>query len=100
MYQGDGAAEKWQREIETCISIRHPNVIQIYGAANWGDIHATIFHGDLLPFKHFMDLYKSEATSYCKQVGRSTSDRDEWTLWIRRPTARLCVDLTCPHEPP
>ncbi|KAF7337149.1 hypothetical protein MVEN_02152900 [Mycena venus] len=36
----------------------HPNVIQICGAASSGEIHATIFHDDLIPFRHFMGPHR------------------------------------------
>ncbi|KAJ7677085.1 hypothetical protein DFH06DRAFT_1169735 [Mycena polygramma] len=58
MYRGDGAAEKWQREIGKYMSLRHPNIMQIYGAASWSDMHATVFHGDLIPLQDFLNIYK------------------------------------------
>ncbi|KAJ6502777.1 hypothetical protein C8R47DRAFT_1316759 [Mycena vitilis] len=54
MYSGDGAAEEWRQEVETYI---HPNIIQIYGSASWGNMHAIVFHGDLILFTDFMATY-------------------------------------------
>ncbi|KAJ7017282.1 hypothetical protein C8F04DRAFT_475643 [Mycena alexandri] len=48
VYQGDGAEEDWGRDAEMYMSARHPNIIQIYGAASYGNIHATVFHGRVL----------------------------------------------------
>ncbi|KAJ6552726.1 hypothetical protein B0H19DRAFT_153732 [Mycena capillaripes] len=58
MYQGNGAEEEWQEDIARYMSIRHPNILQIYGAASSCNVHATIFHGDLIPFRHFLDLHR------------------------------------------
>ncbi|KAJ6502734.1 hypothetical protein C8R47DRAFT_214392 [Mycena vitilis] len=58
MYRGDGAAEKWQKEIGKYMSLRHPNIMQLYGAASWGGMYATVFHGDLIPFEAFLNTYK------------------------------------------
>ncbi|KAJ7618873.1 hypothetical protein DFH06DRAFT_85339 [Mycena polygramma] len=48
MYQGNGAAE-WRQEIGAYMSLRHPNIIQIYGTAS---------SSDLIPFEHWLDPYK------------------------------------------
>ncbi|KAJ7677031.1 hypothetical protein DFH06DRAFT_1169563 [Mycena polygramma] len=110
MYRGDGAAEEWRQEIETYMSLRHPNIMQMYGAASWSGMHATVFHGDLIPFDDFWDTYKdfpcltAYIYSHCIQQYQEAADYlrpmlnvDTWlwnyTMWIRRPTGRLCVDL-------
>ncbi|KAJ7669888.1 hypothetical protein DFH06DRAFT_1468646, partial [Mycena polygramma] len=114
LYRGDGAREKWRKEIGTYMSLRHPNIIQLYGAASSSGIHATIFHGDLVPLEHWLDTYKSlpcviiflhafcgreffEANSYFYQIGRGRAYSTRCTMWIRRPTGRLCVDLMDPQ---
>ncbi|KAJ7677034.1 hypothetical protein DFH06DRAFT_1122304 [Mycena polygramma] len=138
MYRGDAAAENWQREVETYISLRHPNIMQIYGAASWGGMHAIVFHGgnalnqvwlpgnslqaDLVPFEDFMNTYKDfpcltvsrclrsiqtdfqksrqyqEASGYLRPI---LEELRTWncTMWIRRPTGRLCVDVMLPSKP-
>ncbi|KAJ7669923.1 hypothetical protein DFH06DRAFT_158545 [Mycena polygramma] len=58
MYQGDGVDEEWREYMAKHTSLRHPNIIQIYGAASSSGIHATIFHGDLIPLEHWLDPYK------------------------------------------
>ncbi|KAJ7673704.1 hypothetical protein DFH06DRAFT_1173065 [Mycena polygramma] len=58
MYPGDGAEEEWQQHIAAYRALRHPNILQIYGAVSSDAIHATVFHDDLIPLEHFMDLYK------------------------------------------
>ncbi|KAJ7669921.1 hypothetical protein DFH06DRAFT_1372340, partial [Mycena polygramma] len=116
MYQGDGADEEWREYMAKHSSLRHPNIIQIYGAASSGGIHATLFHGDLIPFEHWLDPYKSfpcvtvymyayyalefdEANNYFYQIRLEPTVWHECTMWIRRSTGRLCVDLMVPCEP-
>ncbi|KAJ7315680.1 hypothetical protein DFH08DRAFT_820252 [Mycena albidolilacea] len=49
MYEGNGTAEEWWCNIGKDASVRHPNIIQIYGAASSGSVHATLYHdGHLL----------------------------------------------------
>ncbi|KAF8210702.1 hypothetical protein K438DRAFT_96642 [Mycena galopus ATCC 62051] len=43
VYQGDGAEEAWQQEVVKYQSIRHPNIIQIFGVASLGGVHAILF---------------------------------------------------------
>ncbi|KAJ6566338.1 hypothetical protein B0H19DRAFT_1137481, partial [Mycena capillaripes] len=43
MYQGYDA-EEWRQDLAKYRSIRHPNIIQIRGAAISGSIRATLFH--------------------------------------------------------
>ncbi|KAJ7168933.1 hypothetical protein C8R46DRAFT_1092894 [Mycena filopes] len=54
MYQGDGAEEDWREDIERYMNLRHPNIVQVCGGARHGNIHATVFHGDLVPLKQYM----------------------------------------------
>ncbi|KAJ6566416.1 hypothetical protein B0H19DRAFT_710077 [Mycena capillaripes] len=58
MYQGRGAEEEWRQELAKYTSIRHPNIIQIRGAASSGSIHATLFHDDLIPLEQYMNFYR------------------------------------------
>ncbi|KAJ7205154.1 hypothetical protein B0H12DRAFT_458562 [Mycena haematopus] len=58
MYQGDSAEEEWRRDIDMYMSMRHPNIVQLWGAASSGNIHATIFNDDLIPFRDFLALYR------------------------------------------
>ncbi|KAJ7190482.1 hypothetical protein B0H12DRAFT_1172646 [Mycena haematopus] len=58
MYQGNGAEEQWRKDVAKYMSMRHPNIIQIYGAASSGGMHAAIFNDDLIPLKQFVDYYR------------------------------------------
>ncbi|KAF7330674.1 hypothetical protein MSAN_02452700 [Mycena sanguinolenta] len=59
VYQGSGAKEKWRQDITEYMSKRHPNIIQIAGAASSKDIHATLFNDDLIPVGNFLDRYRN-----------------------------------------
>ncbi|KAJ7017338.1 hypothetical protein C8F04DRAFT_1156593 [Mycena alexandri] len=49
----DPVLEDWRRDVERYLSLRHPNLLQIYGVASSGAMHATIFYGDLIPYTQF-----------------------------------------------
>ncbi|KAJ7168977.1 hypothetical protein C8R46DRAFT_1092981 [Mycena filopes] len=113
MYQGDGAEEDWREEIERYMAVRHPNIVQVCAGARCGNIHATVFHGDLVPLKQYMArhspimsvyLYAGFSYEYTR-VSRYLCGTLRWPIdytasdfqmWIRRSTGRLCVDLSPP----
>ncbi|KAJ7036905.1 hypothetical protein C8F04DRAFT_1093805 [Mycena alexandri] len=74
VYQGHGAEEDWQRDTEIYMSVRHPNIIQIWAGASDGNIHATVFHGDLVPLEAFLARQSPIMTVYlCAYC---------WTEWL------------------
>ncbi|KAF7374206.1 hypothetical protein MSAN_00302700 [Mycena sanguinolenta] len=54
VYQGDGAEQEWRRDIKKYMAVWHPNIVQLYGTASFGNIHATVFHD----VRQFLDLYR------------------------------------------
>ncbi|KAJ7094198.1 hypothetical protein C8R44DRAFT_814826 [Mycena epipterygia] len=58
VYQGENAEEAWRRDIANYSGLRHPNIVQLYGAVNSGSLYATIFHDDLVPFEEFLEQYQ------------------------------------------
>ncbi|KAF7377046.1 hypothetical protein MSAN_00122700 [Mycena sanguinolenta] len=52
VYQGNGAEEEWRREIAKYMSLRHPNIIQMCGAASSGAIHALLFNDEIVKASH------------------------------------------------
>ncbi|KAJ6544534.1 hypothetical protein B0H19DRAFT_1261992 [Mycena capillaripes] len=109
IYQGPGAEEEWRQDTAKYMSVRHPNLVQIRGAANYGGLHATVFYDDLIPLKHFLDLQPSHflkvysyascshdftaARAYIYFIFRRRLTWLEYTLWIRHSSGRLCMDL-------
>ncbi|KAJ6527630.1 hypothetical protein DFH09DRAFT_1186593 [Mycena vulgaris] len=110
IYQGDGAEQRWREDIARYMSFRHPNIIQVYGTARSGNIHATIFHDDLIPFQQCLDLYRHSpiltvyiyaycntdfdaAHGYVVSVFQRDLFSPDCTFWIRRSTGRLTAEL-------
>ncbi|KAJ6462985.1 hypothetical protein C8R45DRAFT_1026643 [Mycena sanguinolenta] len=57
VYQGAGAKQQWRRDIARYMAVRHPNILQLYGTAAYGNIHVAVFHDDLIPYREFLNLY-------------------------------------------
>ncbi|KAJ7027136.1 hypothetical protein C8F04DRAFT_1399665, partial [Mycena alexandri] len=104
VYQGDGAEEAWRRDVETYMLVRHPNILQIWGGASYGNIRATVFHGDLVPFEQFLVpqspimmvyTYAYYAEEWERVEGYLQTVLHSWehTMWIRTSTGCLSVDL-------
>ncbi|KAF8173521.1 hypothetical protein K438DRAFT_1850278 [Mycena galopus ATCC 62051] len=112
MYQGRKAEallaslpKEWRQDIARYMSIRHPNIVQIHAAASSNNVHATVFHDELIPFNHFLSLYRDSPllTAYIHEYcaasdyfGRTFGQRlaqPGCTFWMRRSTGRLCADL-------
>ncbi|KAF7377104.1 hypothetical protein MSAN_00129400 [Mycena sanguinolenta] len=117
MYQGDGAEEAWRREITKYMSMRHPNIVQIYGAASSNGVHATLFNDDLIPLQEILNRHRGSHFStvyiyacynedfrnvhnYMESIFQWTLRSWECTKWIRRSTGRLCIELTAPRIDP
>ncbi|KAJ7858307.1 hypothetical protein B0H13DRAFT_2573610 [Mycena leptocephala] len=115
MYQGPGAGERWQQDIANHMSVRRVTfkafvAYLIFGAASSGGVHATFFHGDLIPYQHFLELHRHSPfltvyipaicfadfaglREYFSSTFQTYLDDDDCTFWIRRSTGRLCADL-------
>ncbi|KAF7340648.1 hypothetical protein MSAN_02136800 [Mycena sanguinolenta] len=59
LYQGNEAEEEWRQDIAKHMSLRHPNIVQICGAASSNGVHATLFYDDLIPVQEVLDHYRS-----------------------------------------
>ncbi|KAJ7040541.1 hypothetical protein C8F04DRAFT_1082620 [Mycena alexandri] len=93
------------------MSVRHPNIIQVWAGASYGNIHATVFHGDLVPPEVFLARHSPIMTVYLyvcyseewRQVNdyfKSLWQKDLYSsqcmMWIRSSTGRLSMDLIPP----
>ncbi|KAJ7236703.1 hypothetical protein C8J57DRAFT_1479166 [Mycena rebaudengoi] len=109
LYQGDNAEDEWRDDTSKLSGLRHPNLVQIYGAANSCGVYATVIHDDLIPFDHFLNLHRDSSIitvymlAFCYtewQEARSYLNSvfvvDSWnaTYWIRRASGRLCADFS------
>ncbi|KAJ7453896.1 hypothetical protein FB451DRAFT_666106 [Mycena latifolia] len=107
IYQGKGAEEEWRDDIKRYSWLRHPNFPQLSGFTSAPTTHATIFHDDLIPLQHFLDLcrhssiltadiYNScfkEAQDYFESTFQQSLVKHHCTFFIRRSTGRLCADV-------
>ncbi|KAJ6555925.1 hypothetical protein B0H19DRAFT_1262055 [Mycena capillaripes] len=116
MYQGPGAEEDWRQDLAKYMSIRHPNLMQIRGVANYGGLHATLFHDDLIPFEDFLDLQPSHLLkvytyAHCSHDFEAARNYlystfgfwliySDCTMLIRRSSGRLCMDLVQVNDYP
>ncbi|KAJ7177197.1 hypothetical protein C8R46DRAFT_49316 [Mycena filopes] len=55
VYEGEAAEQGWHWDAAKYLNIRHPNVLQIYGVAASRVIHASLFHGDLIPYEKILE---------------------------------------------
>ncbi|KAF7377112.1 hypothetical protein MSAN_00130200 [Mycena sanguinolenta] len=129
IYQGNDAEEEWRKDIAKYMSLRqvswtfslligllthatrHPNIIQICGAASSNGIHATLFNDDLIPLEEVLHRYRdspvltvyiyaccnrdfSEVHNYIASEFHRDVFSVDCTMWIRRSTGLLCVELT------
>ncbi|KAF7377044.1 hypothetical protein MSAN_00122500 [Mycena sanguinolenta] len=63
LYQGNDAEEEWRQDIDKYMHLRHPNIVQICGAASSNGIHATLFNDDLIPVQEVLDRYRDSPCS-------------------------------------
>ncbi|KAJ7245085.1 hypothetical protein C8J57DRAFT_1363010 [Mycena rebaudengoi] len=96
MYQGNGAEEEWRQDIARYMTIRHPNIIQVFG--------------NLIPLEHFVNLHRyshfsmvyiyaysnidfQSVSNYFRSTFQHSLLEPECTFWIRGSSGRLCTDL-------
>ncbi|KAJ7775526.1 hypothetical protein B0H16DRAFT_1713111 [Mycena metata] len=111
IYEGETAEEEWRQDIGKYMAVRHPHILQVYGAASSGGIHATLFHGDLIPYTHFLEGYRfspilavyvhgcSTAQFWMTWeylASRSQSFSSNPKFWIQGSTGQLSIELFSP----
>ncbi|KAJ7679418.1 hypothetical protein DFH06DRAFT_510731 [Mycena polygramma] len=106
IYEGDGAKDKWREDISYYSSLRHPNVVQLWGVTTSCRIYAAVFHDDLISFEEFVHrrrdspvltvyMYAYRATAHWNLRPYFDSNLLHWSwgiIWIRASTGLLCVD--------
>ncbi|KAJ6530783.1 hypothetical protein B0H19DRAFT_1384653, partial [Mycena capillaripes] len=113
IWEGENAEDNWKHHIYMLSRIRHPNIVQLYGVAKSSSIYAAVFHDDLIPFGHFLNIYGDchfsivyfwafvyaehrSARHYINSVSQ-TSIQTMVSLWIRRSSGRLCIEPAADH---
>ncbi|KAJ7082777.1 hypothetical protein C8R44DRAFT_753652 [Mycena epipterygia] len=105
IYQGESAEEQWRKDISTYSRLRHPNFVQIYGAASSSCMHATIFHDDLYRHSPILTVYIwgcccTEYTvrqgNFMGQLTTHSKIRKRtiiFAAFLSRTCGRLCTEL-------
>ncbi|KAF7337262.1 Kinase-like protein [Mycena sanguinolenta] len=110
MYQGDGAEDEWRQDVAKYASIRHPNIMQLYGLVNARRLRGMVFHDEVIPYAHFVHRFEHspilsayilgycttgfwEATNYIDNVIGPSRDFGSLSVWIRPATGEFCLDL-------
>ncbi|KAK7006324.1 hypothetical protein R3P38DRAFT_3366984 [Favolaschia claudopus] len=98
MYQGEGAEERWKKDVSRYTAIRHPTILQLYGIARSGNLSATIFHDEYIYFFDFVEIqHRQSGPMAAVHVWASASY--EFKLLIRRSTGQLCAQFSDPEDP-
>ncbi|KAJ7734050.1 hypothetical protein B0H14DRAFT_2995944, partial [Mycena olivaceomarginata] len=111
LYQGEDAEKQWRAEISQYSELRHPNLLQLYGIASMGRLHAAVFHEDFVAYLEFwkqyddshfskvffwacIDAQLQEACRYISSVGEREPYCTDYTVWIRPSAGVLSIELT------
>ncbi|KAJ7018582.1 hypothetical protein C8F04DRAFT_1198799 [Mycena alexandri] len=124
LYQGDGAKDRWKEDISQYSELRHPYLAQLYGIVSTANLHAVVFHDDLIPYTELLEKYRNSHLStvffwacmdsdfslraqfsqdvdrYISSLSGTSLAWEECTAWIRPSTGRLCLDHTPPETNP
>ncbi|KAJ7651300.1 hypothetical protein FB45DRAFT_890202 [Roridomyces roridus] len=108
LYEGANAEEECRRYISQHANLWHPNIMQIFGVANFCGKYAVIAQDSLIPHDEYLELHCpsvilgvylfalwiSEAYDVAEYLrhGLAVSGTDK-PYWIRHSTGRLCVEL-------
>ncbi|KAF7353231.1 hypothetical protein MSAN_01510900 [Mycena sanguinolenta] len=69
MYQGDGAEKEWRQHVAKYESIRHPNIMQLYGLVSTKGLYAMVFHDELIPFCQFLRRFEHSSILRTYTIG-------------------------------
>ncbi|KAF7353203.1 hypothetical protein MSAN_01508000 [Mycena sanguinolenta] len=83
MYQGEGAEEEWRQHVAKYESIRHPNIIQLYGLVSTKGLYAMVFHDELIPYNQFLDRFEHSPILKTYIIGYCITEFDDATKYIR-----------------
>ncbi|KAJ7895214.1 hypothetical protein B0H14DRAFT_2681616 [Mycena olivaceomarginata] len=87
--------ERWKSDLELYSRLRHPNVWQLFGFAATPDLHALIYHDELIPLKiyrHGTDPPES-SQHHCWSVDGSGEKSFEPTICVKRQPVQLCLAM-------
>ncbi|KAF7326996.1 hypothetical protein MSAN_02491300 [Mycena sanguinolenta] len=97
---GDGAEEKWRQDRAAYESIRHPNILQLYGLVNTKKLCAMVFHHELIPYGQFLRRFEHSPILTIYILGYCKTEWEEAAVYLSSifPTeARLFSQLPEPR---
>ncbi|KAJ7094200.1 hypothetical protein C8R44DRAFT_814836 [Mycena epipterygia] len=83
VYQGENAEETWRRNLAHYSGLRHPNIVQLYGAVNSGGLYAMIFHDDLVSSDEFLEEYQHSVLSAVYLYRQFNTELDEGVEYVK-----------------
>ncbi|KAJ7753013.1 hypothetical protein B0H16DRAFT_783683 [Mycena metata] len=80
VYQGKNAEERWRQDVARYSWLRHPNFLQLFGAATSADMYAAVFHDDFIPVRQVLEKYSDSPVSTVYLWGYFVSVRSSTRL--------------------
>ncbi|KAJ7649172.1 hypothetical protein B0H17DRAFT_1338774 [Mycena rosella] len=111
VYHGAQSVQ-WREALCSVPGIRHPNILQLFGVSSSNDgVDALIYHDDFVPVPEvrkknreiaFASCYSeysmqnelADARIYWLRATGQLLVPKQYTVWIRRSTGRLCLDVS------
>ncbi|KAF7334352.1 hypothetical protein MSAN_02380100 [Mycena sanguinolenta] len=87
-----GAEETWNQHLANYESIRHPNVMQLYGLVSTKGIYAMIFHDELIPYAQFRRRFQHSAILTPYIIGYCTTQFWEATHFLSGVSRKPSTD--------
>ncbi|KAF7337195.1 hypothetical protein MSAN_02271800 [Mycena sanguinolenta] len=91
MYQGDGTEEEWRRNHAAYESVRHPNILQLYGLVNTKKLCSIVFHGS---GNHHADVHLADIEYNLNLALWTTSDLEDYVF-----LTEFTFSLQCLRDP-
>ncbi|KAJ7607722.1 hypothetical protein FB45DRAFT_947586 [Roridomyces roridus] len=94
VYQGENAQHQWRDFVVRHSRFWHPNVLQIFGLANFSGIYAVITQDDLLTYADYLELRRLSPLMTIYQY--ACWEVDSWNIWLRSEPPLPTIDQTIP----
>tara|TARA_R110002049_G_scaffold50370_2_gene142995 strand:+ start:63963 stop:66629 length:2667 start_codon:yes stop_codon:yes gene_type:complete len=85
--------DRFRREARAAASLRHPNIVPVFGVGQFGDIHYYVM--DFVDGQSVSDWLRSLPTIDAANTSAGTTDRSRWVADIG---AKLCDALQYAHD--
>ncbi|KAF7337294.1 hypothetical protein MSAN_02282000 [Mycena sanguinolenta] len=96
VYQGDGAEEEWQQDIAKYESIRHPNIMQLYGLVSTKNLYAMIFHNGIFQ----LDSQHGTCVRITEPLQILPEEKPHWDNYTKEAPGELLPNLWIRYDFP